>query len=150
MRPGIHVGVGSSSKSSSETRFFHACNNPESAPKQSTPTVRAVTRPANDFPGDAANPWGAALLAGPLSIDPAEFLASLDGNHLNLTPKEFWLLTLFARNRGRLLRREVIEREVWGGHASGRTIDIHVSRLRRILPPGSIQTVVRVGYRFVL
>jgi DNA-binding response OmpR family regulator len=92
----------------------------------------------------------APLLAGPLSIDPAEFIASLDGNHLSLTPKEFGLLTLFARNRGRLLRRDVIEREVWGGHASGRTIDIHVSRLRRMLPPGAIQTVVRVGYRFVL
>jgi DNA-binding response OmpR family regulator len=140
-----------------ETSFFDACNNPESAPKQSAPSVPAVTEPANDYNGahGGAAAWASALetaplLAGPLSIDPAEFIASLDGNHLNLTPKEFGLLTLFARNRGRLLRREVIEREVWGGHASGRTIDIHVSRLRRILPAGAIQTVVRVGYRFVL
>ena len=116
-----------------------------------------MTEPANDSNGarGGAASWASALetaplLAGPLSIDPAEFIASLDGNNLNLTPKEFGLLTLFARNRGRLLRREVIEREVWAGHASGRTIDIHVSRLRRILPAGAIQTVVRVGYRFVL
>ncbi|HZA40702.1 MAG TPA: winged helix-turn-helix domain-containing protein [Actinomycetota bacterium] len=114
-----------------------------------------MRRPNSELNGGGGQQWAhlvdaTPLLAGPLSIDPAEFIASLDGNHLNLTPKEFGLLTLFARNRGRLLRREVIEREVWGGNASGRTIDIHVSRLRRILPPGAIQTVVRVGYRFVL
>jgi DNA-binding response OmpR family regulator len=48
-----------------------------------------------------------------------------------------------------LLRRERIAAEVWGGRA-GRTIDIHVARLRARLPEGAIETVIRLGYRFVL
>lgn len=69
---------------------------------------------------------------------------------LELTNLEFRLLTLFSRNAGRVLDREHISQQVWGGRARGRTIDIHDSRLRRHLPPETIQTVVKVGYRMVL
>lgn len=70
------------------------------------------------------------------------------GRYLRLTRKEFLLLELFAKNPGRLLRREQIAREVWGGHAPGRTIDVHVARLRAKLHRDLISTIVRVGYRF--
>ena len=140
-----------------ETSFFDACNNSESAPKQSShsvPPMRPVLHPynGNDPIHHADEPGfdSATVAVGPLEIDPEEFIAFLDGSRLRLTPKEFGLLTLFARNPGRLLRREFIEREVWDGHASGRTIDIHISRLRHLLPAGAIQTVIRVGYRLVL
>jgi two-component system, OmpR family, alkaline phosphatase synthesis response regulator PhoP len=87
---------------------------------------------------------------GDLVVYPDEFVATLQGERLLLTPKEFQLLALFARRPGRLLRREVIATEVWDGEASGRTIDIHVARLRRRLPKGAIETVIRLGYRFLL
>jgi len=90
------------------------------------------------------------IVRGPLRITPSEFVATLHGERLQLTPKEFELLTLFAQNPDRLLRRAHIGAAVWGGEAPGRTIDIHVARLRSRLPEGAVETVVRLGYRFVL
>ncbi|MBA3431510.1 MAG: winged helix-turn-helix transcriptional regulator [Actinobacteria bacterium] len=87
---------------------------------------------------------------GRLQVVPAQYTATVGGERLVLTPREFELLVFFVRNPGRLLRRDRIAAEVWGSDSPGRTIDIHVARLRSRLPPGSIQTVVRLGYRFML
>lgn len=87
---------------------------------------------------------------GDLRVAPDHFLALYAGEKLQLTQKEFLLLVLFARNPGRLLRRETIAAEVWGGEARGRTIDIHVARLRARLPRPAIETVIPLGYRFLL
>jgi DNA-binding response OmpR family regulator len=95
-------------------------------------------------------PDDAVIEAGSLRIHPADFVATIDGRRLSLTNREFRLLVLLASNPGRVLRRDLIAERAWDGHAPGRTIDIHVARLRRSLPPGSIETVIRVGYRFVL
>lgn len=88
------------------------------------------------------------IVFGELTVIPDEFVAFLGGNRLDLTYKEFLLLTSFVRNPHRVMVRDRIALEVWGGDAPGRTIDIHVSRLRRRLPEGWIETVNRVGYRF--
>ncbi|MEA2446941.1 MAG: two-component system, OmpR family, alkaline phosphatase synthesis response regulator PhoP [Actinomycetota bacterium] len=87
---------------------------------------------------------------GPLQVVPAQYIATLDGERLPLTRREFELLVLFVRNPGRLLRRDRIAADVWDSDSPGRTIDIHVARLRSRLPKGAIETVIRVGYRFVL
>jgi two-component system alkaline phosphatase synthesis response regulator PhoP len=91
-----------------------------------------------------------SIQVGPLCIMPEEFLARLNGEQLVLTNKEFALLVLLAANPGRVLRRDRIAREVWGDRPPGRSIDIHIARLRSRLPDGAIETVVRVGYRFSL
>ena len=91
-----------------------------------------------------------AIAVGDLRVDPAGFVATMAGQRMALTRKEFLLLTLFAENPDRLLRRDRIAEKIWDGHAPGRTIDIHVARLRAKLPPGAITTVVRLGYRFTL
>ena len=90
------------------------------------------------------------LVVGDLRVWPDEFVAELAGERLSLTNKEFLLLTMFMRNPGRLLRRERIAAEVWQGQTMGRTIDIHVARLRARLPAGAIETVIRLGYRFIM
>ncbi|MGI8773506.1 MAG: winged helix-turn-helix domain-containing protein [Actinomycetota bacterium] len=90
------------------------------------------------------------IILGPLEIAPAEYRAKYDDRELQLTRKEFDLLTLFARNPRRVLRRPQIAQLVWGGEVHGRTIDIHVSRLRRRLPQGAIETVTGVGYRIAI
>ncbi|MFN2389202.1 MAG: winged helix-turn-helix domain-containing protein [Actinomycetota bacterium] len=91
-----------------------------------------------------------AIQVGDLRLYPEEFVATWRGERLFLTPKEFQLLVLFARNPGRLLRRQLISETVWDDAARGRTIDIHVARLRSHLPRGAIETVIRLGYRFQL
>lgn len=87
---------------------------------------------------------------GRLRVMPDRHVATVDGRPLQLTPREFDLLQFFVRNPGRLLRREHIAAQVWSSAPTGRTIDVHVARLRGKLPAGAIQTVIRLGYRFVL
>jgi DNA-binding response OmpR family regulator len=77
----------------------------------------------------------------------------VDGQLLELTPKEFDLLALLVRNPGRAFARDYLLDTVWGAEYAGldtRTIDTHVLRLRKKLGPVGerIETVWGVGYRF--
>jgi DNA-binding response OmpR family regulator len=89
---------------------------------------------------------------GPLTVDPASRVASVDNRPLELTPKEFDLLYLLAANAGRAFARDYLIEQVWGYDAGGfdRTVDTHVLRLRKKLGPlgERIETVWGVGYRF--
>ena len=69
------------------------------------------------------------------TIDTASHRVTLDGEEIYLTPKEFDLLLLFARNKNRALYRETIYETVWGGEYMGqsRTVDLHVQRLKKKL-----------------
>jgi two-component system, OmpR family, response regulator RegX3 len=106
--------------------------------------IRAVLRRAEE------QPRRPALGSGPLQIDSRARLATLDGSELRLTPKEFDLLALLARESGAVVPRSEILQQVWGttwyGHS--RTIDVHVAGLRRKLGnPAWIETVRGVGLR---
>lgn len=74
-----------------------------------------------------------ALEIGGLSIDTRQMTVLRDGEEIFLTPKEFELVLLFARNPGTALYRETIYERVWGGtYVSGsRTVDLHIQRLRK-------------------
>ena len=93
-------------------------------------------------------------LVGPLRIEPGSHRATLDGNDLALTPKEFDLLYLFAANPGRAFNREFLIQRIWGGDFEGidRAVDNHIRRLRQKLGDfgDKIATVWGVGYRFVV
>lgn len=100
---------------------------------------------------DRANQEG-ALTCGPLSIDPAAFIASLNGDPLELTRTEFDLLSLLARNPGRTFSRNYLLETIWGeSYITGdRSVDNAILRLRRKLASlgDSIETVWGIGYRF--
>ena len=84
------------------------------------------------------------------TIDTASHRVTLDGEEIYLTPKEFDLLLLFARNKNRALYRETIYETVWGGEYMGqsRTVDLHVQRLKKKLHwENFIIAVYKVGYR---
>jgi DNA-binding response OmpR family regulator len=88
---------------------------------------------------------------GPLVIDRRAREVTVSGVLVTLTPKEFRLLAHFAAHAGRLLTRHQLVHEVWGERYRGgpRTVDIHVSRLRRKLGRDlPLDTLRRVGYRF--
>ncbi len=89
---------------------------------------------------------------GPLRVDPAARTATLDGAELELTPKEFDLLQLFAMHPGRAFSRNFLVRRLWSDEFEGldRTVDTHVMRLRKKLGAFGerIVTVWAVGYRF--
>ncbi|TMC10727.1 MAG: response regulator transcription factor [Chloroflexi bacterium] len=95
---------------------------------------------------------GGTISLGGLIVDPSAHAASVDGASLNLTPKEFQLLHLFAANPGRAFSREFLIERVWNGDFEGydRAVDTHITRLRRKLGRlgDQVQTVWGVGYRF--
>jgi two-component system OmpR family response regulator len=95
-----------------------------------------------------------AFTIGELSIDPARRTASLAGRALDLTPREFDLITFLARNRGLVFSREQLLEKVWGWSYQGdtKTIDVHISWLRRKIEtdpesPRYLLTVRGAGYR---
>jgi DNA-binding response OmpR family regulator len=90
------------------------------------------------------------LTVGSLEVDPRARRATLDGEELQLTPKEFDLLTLLAQEPGMVVSRQRILEEVWQTtwYGSGKTIDVHVASLRKKLgDPGWIETVRGIGLR---
>jgi two-component system response regulator RegX3 len=107
--------------------------------------IRAVMRRTSARPHD-----GGPLRAGDLVVDPRARQARLGGRELELTPKEFDLLTALASDAGAAISRRRLLEEVWETtwYGSSKTIDVHVASLRRKLgDPGLIETVRGVGFR---
>ena len=95
------------------------------------------------------------LQADGLAIDIAAHQVHRDGEEVHLTPIEFELLSVLARNRGRLMTHRALLTEVWGPAYADDTATLrtHIANLRRkIEPPGGerryIRTDAGVGYRF--
>lgn len=101
-------------------------------------------------PGPAGQPAGDPLIR----VDTVQRTAEVDGRHLDLTYLEFELLAHLVAHPGHVHTRDRLVSTVWGyGHVGdGRTVDVHIARLRRKLGPGhrdTIRTVRRVGYKYV-
>mgnify|MGYP000193408489 FL=1 len=91
------------------------------------------------------------LSAGGIVIDKAAHLATVDEKPMDLSFKEFELLTYFLENQGIALSREKILNSVWNYDYFGdaRTIDTHVKKLRSKLGPkgDNIKTIWGMGYK---
>ena len=90
-----------------------------------------------------------------LVIDPQRFEVSLEGEKLDLTPKEFELIRFLARSPGRVLTRDYLLENIWGYEYLGdtRTVDVHIRHLRQKIEsdpanPQYIETVRGIGYKF--
>jgi two-component system, OmpR family, response regulator RegX3 len=106
--------------------------------------IRAVTRRTSERPAVRAT------RIGPLELDVRGRRARIEGRELDLTPKEFDLLVLLAREPGAVVSRAEILQEVWQTtwFGSAKTIDVHVAGLRKKLGDASwIETVRGVGLR---
>ena len=114
--------------------------------------IRAVLRRSGD---GAAAPRDGSIEIGPLRLERSRRSATLDGEELDLTRKEFELLELLMSEAGSVITRERLIDEVWDVNwfGSTKTLDVHVSGLRRKLgdsssSPRFIHTVRGVGFRF--
>lgn len=99
----------------------------------------------------AVNPDETVQL-GTLMVDPAAYIATINGEPVDLRRREFELLVLLCRETGRVVTRERLLAEVWDLHweTSTKTLDMHVMALRRKLGDAiDIATVRGVGYRLV-
>jgi len=93
---------------------------------------------------------------GDLYIESQKRKVTLSGEKIELTPKEFDLLILFASSPGKTYSREALLEKVWGYQFDGydHTVNSHINRLRNKIekdPPNPtyLKTVWGVGYRFV-
>lgn len=89
---------------------------------------------------------------GILKIDYADFAVFCQDQAIKLTRKEFALISILSRNKGRVVPREQLLDQVWGleYYGEARTLDVHISGLRKKLGGcgNCIETVIGIGYRF--
>jgi two-component system alkaline phosphatase synthesis response regulator PhoP len=92
------------------------------------------------------------LILGQMVIDFKKYHVLLNGKEEVLPRKEFELLTLLAKNVGIVIRREEIMKRIWQSDVivGGRTIDVHIRRLRERIGDDKIKTVKGVGYKLVV
>jgi two-component system, OmpR family, response regulator RegX3 len=111
--------------------------------------INAVMRRTAEIP-DATAESDPVVVVGALEIDRRRHQVRIAGADVALTPKEFALLDLLASDPGAMHDRRKILEDVWGTRWYGpsKTIDVHVSSLRRKLgDPGWIETVRGMGFR---
>lgn len=111
--------------------------------------LRRAAGPAGDQVG--------RILVGPLEFDAARHEARVDGQRVDLTPREFETLRVLLNNAGRLVTKGRLLRAVWGEAYQGEDsyVYVHVSQLRRKLaaadPAGALRDLIvtepGVGYR---
>jgi two-component system alkaline phosphatase synthesis response regulator PhoP len=91
------------------------------------------------------------LKIGSLVINREEYKITHKGIEIILPRKEFELLSLLATKPGKVFKREEILDRVWGNEVvvGGRTIDVHIRKLREKIGDHSFKTVKGVGYKFV-
>jgi two-component system response regulator RegX3 len=114
--------------------------------------IRAVLRRTA---APAPTPLGEVVELGAVRVDRARRSATLGGEQLELSRKEFDLLQLLVDNAGTVVKRKRLIDEVWDTNwfGSTKTLDVHVSALRKKLgddpsTPRYIHTVRGVGFRF--
>ena len=87
---------------------------------------------------------------GNLQIDLDKYQVHMEDTKLDLPRKEFELLVLLASRPGKVFKRDEILDTIWGNEVvvGGRTIDVHVRKLREKIGDSYIKTVKGVGYKF--
>ena len=116
------------------------------SPKILVARVEAILRRTNQTEPEAV------IQVGGITIDKTAHQVTVDGKDVELSYKEFELLTYFAENAGIALSREKILNNVWNYDYFGdaRTIDTHVKKLRNTLGSKGdyIKTIWGMGYKF--
>lgn len=101
--------------------------------------------------GTVCSQDGVVFAAG-IEVNEAYHTVTVDGESVELTPKEYDLLLYLMRNRGRVLSRDTLLSKVWGYDYFGdlRTVDTHIKKLRAKLGNRAchIKTLIKAGYKF--
>lgn len=111
--------------------------------------VKAILRRTRIKPVDSSYSFGS------VNIDFEKHEVVRDGIKIDLTLKEFELLEILLKNKGRVMTRDFLLDQIWGYEYIGetRTVDVHIRHLRQKLEeddkvPKYIETIRGIGYRF--
>jgi two-component system alkaline phosphatase synthesis response regulator PhoP len=117
--------------------------------------IKSVLRRSRTASSSDGSKDEAPIIRGRLRIDPARREVTIGERQVDLTPKEFDLLRLFAANPGRVFPRKYLLEKIWDYSYEGydRTIDSHINRLRAKIEenpenPQMVLTVWGIGYKF--
>ena len=121
-------------------------------PRELIASIQAVLRRYQYQSDQGASTINTKVICGPLTMDEASYEASVDGEPISLSAKEFKLLLVFAKNPERVYSREMLLSLVWdNAYVDERTVDVHMLRLRKQLQgtkaENLLQTVRGLGYR---
>lgn len=118
-------------------------------PKVLISKVKALLRRLKEEEEDVSEK---VVNVGGITIDRDEYKIVQNGEEIILPRKEFELLSLLASRPGKVFKREEILDKVWGNEVvvGGRTIDVHIRKLREKIGDDHFKTVKGVGYKFVL
>ena len=96
------------------------------------------------------DPKGDILTVGNIEVNREEYKIIQDGKEIVLPRKEFELFYLLASKPGKVFKREEILDKVWGNEVivGGRTIDVHIRKLREKIGDELFKTIKGVGYKF--
>ncbi len=85
-----------------------------------------------------------------MTINFVKKVVIIDGEELRFSPKEFGILSMLAKQPGRVFSREEILAEVWHGdsYVLDRTVDVHIARVRRKLGDNAYHITNRQGYGY--
>lgn len=115
-------------------------------PKVLVSKVKALLRRFKDESSETT-----VVKIGNLVIDRDQYKITNKGEELVLPRKEFELLSLLTSKPGKVFKREEILDKVWGNEVvvGGRTIDVHIRKLREKIGDKSFKTIKGVGYKYV-
>jgi two-component system alkaline phosphatase synthesis response regulator PhoP len=115
------------------------------SPRELTARVKALLRRTGPVEPTAA------LQYGSLTLDPLRHEVRIKNEEVSLTSKEFGLLEILLKNKGRVQSRDSLLNQVWGYDYFGttRTVDVHIGRIREKIPflSEAIVTVKSLGYK---
>ena len=116
-------------------------------PKLLVSKVKALLRRSNEIKNESDE-----ITLANLTINREEYKVTKEGVVINLPRKEFELLALLTSKPNKVFKRGDILNQVWGNDVivGGRTIDVHVRKLREKIGEDCIKTIKGVGYKFEL
>jgi len=117
-------------------------------PKVLISKIKALLRRVDDVSSTESE----QIKIGEFIIDREEYVIVKNGEKLSLPRKEFELFALLASKPGKVFKRDDILNQVWGNEVvvGGRTIDVHIRKLREKLGDDNFKTIKGVGYKFVI
>jgi two-component system, OmpR family, alkaline phosphatase synthesis response regulator PhoP len=121
------------------------------SPQELISRIQAILRRIQALPSSGET---SPIHIGPISVQPDQREVSMNGDPVELTPKEFELLLFLCKHRGKVLSRQQLLHGVWDYHFLGdtRIVDVHISHLRDKIEnnarnPEYIVTIRNVGYK---
>ncbi|HEY9169562.1 MAG TPA: response regulator transcription factor [Lutibacter sp.] len=117
-------------------------------PKVLISKIKALLRRVDDVNASGTE----NINIGDFIIDREEYVIVKNGEKMSLPRKEFELFALLASKPGKVFKRDDILNQVWGNEVvvGGRTIDVHIRKLREKLGDDHFKTIKGVGYKFVI